>query len=72
LEDLALLRRIAIAKLPFRLQTPEDLNAAKSLVALGYVKLTQPQVSSRKDAYGRQSDTLISVITQAGKRALSA
>jgi hypothetical protein len=72
LEELALLRRIASAKLPYRLQTPDDFKAAKSLVASGFVKLTEPRMHSGKDTYGKQGDTLVSVITQAGRRALSA
>ena len=71
MESIALLRRIAAAKLPFRLLTAEDFHAAKSLVASGYVKLTLPPMHSGKDTYGKQGAPLVSVITPAGKRALS-
>jgi hypothetical protein len=72
LEELSLLRRIASAKLPFRLSTAADFSNAKSLVASGYVKLTLPSVHSGKDTYGKQGDPVVSAITQAGRRALAA
>jgi hypothetical protein len=72
LEELALLRRIASAKLPYRLQTADDFNGAKSLMASGYVKVSLPVVRNAKSAYGKQEDALVSAITPAGRRALAA
>jgi len=72
LNDLDLLRRMAATKLPFRLRTPEDLAAAKALMAAGYVKVKLPLARNSKAAYGQQDEALVSAITLAGKRALSA
>ncbi len=71
MEELSLLRRIAAAKLPFRLQTSEDFSAAKSLMASGYVKVSLPVVRNAKSMYGKQEDALVSAITPAGRRALA-
>ncbi len=72
MNDLDLLRRIAAAKLPFRLLTPEDFGAAESLRACGYVKVSLPVMRNSKSAYGKQEDALVSAITPAGRRALAA
>ncbi len=72
LNDLELLRRIAATKLPYRLRTPEDLAAAKALMASGYVKVALPLARNSKAAYGQQDEALVSAITLAGKRALAA
>jgi hypothetical protein len=71
LNDLDFLRRIAATKLPFRLRTPEELAAAKALMAAGYVKVALPLALKSKAAYGQQDDALVSAITLAGKRALN-
>jgi hypothetical protein len=70
-EELALLRRIASAKLPFRLQTSDDFNAAKSLMASGYVKVSLPLMRNGRGTYGKQDDAHVSAITSAGRRALT-
>jgi hypothetical protein len=66
-----MLRRIAATKLPYRLRTPEDLAAAKTLMSAGYVKVKLPLARSTKSAYGQQDDAVVSAITLAGKKALS-
>lgn len=71
MKELDLLRRIAAAKLPFRLLTPEDFSAAEALKTSGYVKVSLPMVRNSKSAYGKQGDALVSAITPAGKRALA-
>jgi hypothetical protein len=71
LNELELLRRIDSSKLPFRLLTPEDFNAAKALMASGYIKLALPLIRNGKSAYGKKEDALVSAITPAGKRALA-
>jgi hypothetical protein len=65
-----LLRRIAGAKLPFRLLTPEDLSAAKALMASGLIKVTLPLARNSRFAFGKQDNAFVSAITLAGKRAL--
>jgi hypothetical protein len=63
---------MAASKLPYRLRTPEELAAAKSLMSAGFVKLKLPLARSNKSAYGQQDDALVSAITLAGKKALAA
>ena len=72
MNELDFLRRIAAAKLPFRLLTSDDFSAAKALMAAGYVKLSLPVVRNSKATYGKQDDALVSAITPAGRRALIA
>lgn len=70
--DLDLLRRISATKLPYRLLTPEDLAAAKALMAAGYVKVALPVARNGKGAYGKPDEAVVTAITLAGKRALGA
>jgi hypothetical protein len=70
LTDLDLLRRIAATNLPYRLRTPEELAAAKALMAAGYVKLALPVARGSKAAYGKPDEAVVSAVTLAGKRAL--
>ena len=72
MNELDFLRRVAAAKLPFRLLNSDDFSAAKALMASGYVKLTLPMVRNGKATYGKQDDALVSAITPAGRRALVA
>ncbi len=72
MNELELLRRIASAKLPFRLLTPDEFSAAKALMASGYVKVSLPVMTGGKHTYGKQEDALVSAITPAGRRALAA
>ena len=71
MDELDLLRRIAAAKLPFRLRTPEDFGAAKTLMNSGLVKVAFPLARNAKNTYGKQDDALVSAITPAGRRALT-
>ena len=71
MSELDLLRRIASAKLPFRLVTPDDFSAAKALMASGYVKVSLPAMRVSRGTYGKQDDALVSAITPAGRRALT-
>ena len=71
MDELDLLRRIAATKLPFRLRTPEDFGAAKTLMNSGFVKVAFPLARNGKNTYGKQDDALVSAITPAGRRALN-
>lgn len=71
MNELEFLRRIASAKLPYRLLTPDDFSAARSLMASGYVKVSLPLMRNGRSAYGSQEEALVSAITPAGRRALA-
>lgn len=71
MKELDLLRRIASSRLPFRLQSADDLSAARALMASGYVKVALPLMHKHKGSYGKQDDALVSAITPAGMRALA-
>lgn len=55
MDELDLLRRIAATRLPFRLRTPEDFGAAKTLMNSGFVKVAFPLARNGKNTYGKQA-----------------